>query len=130
MLNTYTLDEHVSNIERYICTIKDSTQSIYRMLPFSHVPHLMLIHLVKNAVFWLNIFPSSNGDLSVYSPRYILTAHEVSYSRHAVLEFGLYVQTYEEHFNNMNQRIIGAICLGPIGNCQGGHWFIYLTSGS
>ena len=25
---------------------------------------------------------------------------------------------------------MGAICLGPTGNAQGGHWFLSLTSGS
>ena len=44
--------------------------------------------------------------------------------KHAVLEFRSYVQTHEEHSNRM-----GAICLGPTGNAQGGHWFFSLTSG-
>jgi hypothetical protein len=31
------------------------------MLPFQHVPRLMVIWLVSNAIFWLNAFPPSQG---------------------------------------------------------------------
>jgi hypothetical protein len=61
-LNTTAADENVSDIERHICTIKDSTRSAYRMLPYRHVPQIALIHLVKNAVFWwLNALPTNAG---------------------------------------------------------------------
>ena len=86
-------------------------------------------HLVKNAVFWLNAFPSSDGVSSSHSPRYLLTGRELEYDKHAVMEFGQYVQTHEEHTNDMRQRTVGAICLGPTGNQQGAHWFMCLTSG-
>ena len=59
-----------------------------------------------------------------------MPGHEVSCSRHAVIAFGLYVQTHEEHSNDMHQSSVGAICLGPKGNRQGGHWFMCLTYGS
>ena len=89
----------------------------------------MLIHLVRNAVFWLNAFPTNDGVSKKYSPRYILTGQQLSYKKHAVIEFGAYVQTHEQHSNNMEQRTMGAICLGPTGNQQGGHWFMSLSSG-
>ena len=47
-----------------------------------------------------------------------------------MLEFGSYVQTHEEHSNGKEPQTMGAICLGPTGNAQGGHWFLSLTSGS
>ena len=56
-------------------------------------------------------------------------ARELSFDKHAVLEFGSYIQTHEEHSNGMGPRTMGAICLGPTGNAQGGHWFFSLTSG-
>jgi hypothetical protein len=84
---------------------------------------------VKNAVFWLNAFPTDDGVSKKYSPRYIMTGQHLSYDKHAVIEFGLYVQTHEEHSNNMDQRTMGCICLGPTGNQQGGHWFMSLASG-
>ena len=129
-LNTCSENEHVPDIERFIRTIKDSTRSAYRMLPFTRIPRMLVIHLVINSVFWFNAFPSTDGVSSKHSPRRLLVGYEVSYSKHAVLKFGSYVQTHEEHTNDMSQRTAGAICLGPTGNQQGGHWFMSLTSGS
>ena len=129
MLNTCARGEHVPEVERYIRTIKDATRSTYRLLPYRTIPRLVLSHLVKNAVFWLNAFPSSDGVSSSHSPRYFLTGRELEYDKHAVLEFGQYVQSHEEHTNDMRQRAVGAICLGPTGNHQGAHWFMCLTSG-
>ena len=45
------------------------------------------------------------------------------------LEFGAYAQTHEAHDNDMRPRTIGAICLGPSGNEQGGHYFLSLRTG-
>ena len=130
MLNMCAADEHVPDIERFIQTIKDSTRSTYSILPFSHVPRIMIIHLVKNSVFWMNAFQSSDGVSSKYSPRYILTGSDVTYQHHVHEKFGQYVQTHENHNNDMTQRTIGAICLGPSGNRQGSHWFMCLTLGA
>ena len=90
----------------------------------------MLIHLTKNSVFWLNAFPARDGVSSKHSPRYIMTGQELSYSRHVQLEFGEYVQTHEEHTNEMMERTLSAICLGPTGNQQGSHWFLSLSTGA
>ena len=128
-LNTAAADEHVPDIERQIRTIKDSTRSTYRMLPFRRIPRIMLIHLVKTAVFWLNAVPTNDGITQRYSPRYILTGQHVLASKHAVIPFGAYVQTHEPHTNDMGQRTASCICLGPTGNTQGGHYFMSLTSG-
>ena len=129
-LNCCAADEHVPDIERYIRTVKDRVRSTYRMLPFKRVPRLVLIHLVKNAVFWLNALPASDGVSSVHSPRYLLTGRELEYPLHVRLEFGEYVQTHEKHGNRMTDRTVGAICLGPNGNSQGGHHFMCLSTGA
>ena len=47
MLNCCAADEHIPDVERYIRTIKDRARSTYRMLPFRHVPRIMLVHLIK-----------------------------------------------------------------------------------
>ena len=73
--------------------------------------------------------PSRRWVSSVHSLCFHLTGWELSFDKHAVLEFGSYVQTHEEHSNGMEPRTMGAICLGPTGNAQGGHWFFSLTSG-
>ena len=80
-------------------------------------------------IFWLISFPSPNGPLLEYSPRYILTGKELSYKHHAVLEFGEYVQTHEQHTNNMNSQTLGVIYLGLTGNAQGTHYFLSLATG-
>ena len=90
----------------------------------------MLIHLIKNTVFWLNALPARDGVSSTHSPRYLMTGQELNYNNHVRLEFGEYVQTHEEHTNNMNKRTMGAICLGPTGNQQGSHWFLSLATGA
>ena len=40
------------------------------------------------------------------------------------------MQTHEEHNNEMMERTLGAICLGPTGNQQGSHWFLSLSTGA
>jgi hypothetical protein len=129
MLNTTAANEHVPDIEQYIHTVKEQTRSTYTMLLYCHLPQIALLHLVKNAVFWLNTFLKNDGVSKKYSPQYIMTGQQLSYNTHAVIEFGSYVQTHEEHSNNMDQRTMGCICLGPTGNQQGRHWFMSLASG-
>ena len=129
-LNCCAADEHVPDIERYIRMVKDPVRSTYRMLPFKRVPCLVLIHLIKNAVFWLNALPAMDGVSSTHSPRYILTGWELEYPLHVRLEFGEYVQTHEKHGNRMTDCTLGAICLGPNGNSQWGHYFMCLSTGA
>ena len=49
-------DKHVPEIECYIHTEKERTQSGYNSFPFECILWLMLICLVANVVFWLNAF--------------------------------------------------------------------------
>jgi len=121
--------EHNCEIERYIRTVKDRSRSGYNSLPFERMPRVMIIRLVSNAVFWLNAFPHPDGVSSTLSPRYIMTGQQLDFKKHVRLEFGAYVQTHEEHSNGMEPRTQGAICLGPTGNEQGGHYFMSLVSG-
>ena len=99
-LNTCGADEHVPEIERFIRTVKDRVRSVYHSLPYKYIPRLLLVHLVKAAVFWLNAFPHCDG-ISDQSPRYIMTGQTLNFQRHARLELGAYVQTHEEHDNSM-----------------------------
>eukprot|EP00980_Cylindrotheca_fusiformis_P011053 scaffold2537_cov102-Cylindrotheca_fusiformis.AAC.1 len=128
MLNCCGADEHVPEIERYIRTVKDRTRSTYRMLPFRRLPRIVLIHLLKNAVLWLNALLAADGVSSQHSPRYLMTGRELTYDKHVRLEIRCICS--EEHSNNMRERTTGAICLGPTGNAQGGHWFMSLATGS
>ncbi|KAG7373060.1 hypothetical protein IV203_033784 [Nitzschia inconspicua] len=128
-LNPCSADEHVPEVERMVRTIKDRVRSVYVTLPFRHIPRLMVKRLVANAVLWWNALPAPDSVSDVHSPRYLLVGNELTYDKHVRLEFGSYVQTHEVHTSEMRQRTLGAICLGPTGNSQGGHYFMSLTSG-
>ena len=99
------------------------------MLPFRRLPRILLSYLARNAVFWLNSFPAADGISSLLSPRYIVLGKNIIYDKHIRQEFGSYVQTHEENDNGMPERTIGAICMGPSGNMQGGHNFMSLVTG-
>jgi hypothetical protein len=87
-INTAAANKHVPDIECQIRTVKDSTRSTYQMLPFRRIPYIVLIHLVKNAVFWINTVPTNDGITRQYSPQYIMTGPQLLASKHAVLPFG------------------------------------------
>ena len=100
------------------------------MLPFDHIPQVILIHLAKNAVFWLNMLPHPDGMSSTHSSHYIMTGQELQYDLHVHLEFREHVETHEAFTNEMYERTLGAIYLGPNGNAQGGHWLMSLATGA
>ena len=128
-LNIVTRGEHVPEVERYIRTVKDRTRSVYNSLPFEKFPTRLIVEIVYAQVFWLNAFPSDGGLSRTQSPRILVTGMGVDYNMHCKLECGSYVQTQEEHSNNMAPRTIGAIALRPTGNVQGGFYFYNLATG-
>jgi hypothetical protein len=89
----------------------------------------MVIEMVHSSVFWLNMFPASDGVSDVLSPRAIIVGLKLDYNKHCQLEFGSYVQVHEEHDNSMESRTTGGIAFRPTGNAQGGYYFYSLTSG-
>ena len=129
-LQTADANDHIPEIEQYIRSVKDRVRSSYRMLPFSHVPRIILTHLVRNVIFWMNAFPSVQGRLRDNSLRYIMTGRPITYKAHVPCEFRQYPQTHEEHDNSMDKWMMGAICLGLTGNQLGGHYFMSLLTRS
>ena len=128
-LDCAAVGAHVPEIERQIRTIKERCRCVYGLIPYNRIPKLMVRELVYWSVMWLNSFPEADGVSSEMSPREIMTGRKVSY-RSCQLEFGTYVQTHEEHNNDMTERTIGAIALRPSGNAQGGHYFMSLSTGA
>ena len=128
-LNTVANDDHVPEVERYICTLKEQTHAIYNTLPFKQMPSCIIIEMVYVANLWLNMFPHPDGNSQTMSPRTILMGHHIEYATHCQLEFGEYVQTHEEHDNSMQPQTIGALSLCPTGNVQGGYFLFSLTTG-
>jgi hypothetical protein len=74
----------------------------------------MLKEMVTSCVFWLNMFSSRDGVSDTLSPRVLMTGYTLDYDKHCRLEFGLYVQTHEDHDNSMESRTTGAIALPPL----------------
>jgi hypothetical protein len=93
------------------------------------MPNWMVIEMVYTSVFWLNSFPSAQGISETLSPWEIVLRQSLDYNQHCQLEFGMYVQTHEQHDNGMGARTTGAIALRPTGNAQGDHYFMSLTTG-
>jgi hypothetical protein len=122
-------DEHVPQVEQLNRTIKERAWATCNMLPFQHMPTVLVIEMVKAAVFWLNAFPNKNGVSERSSPRTIVTGKMVDYTKHCKYEFGEYVQVHEEHDNSMTARTVGAIALRPTENTQGNWLFMSLLTG-
>ena len=59
----------------------------------------------------------------------ILVSEVLGWNKRARAKLGAYMQTHEEHINDMSARALGAICLGTIGNEQDGHYFMSLSTG-
>ena len=128
-LNTTSRDEHVPEVEQYICTLKEHVRACYNILPFDKYPHHLIIEMVYTQKFWLNAFPHMDGISQMMSLKEIIPEFKVNFLQHCKLEFGDYMQTHEEHMNDMRSCMIGALLLRPTGNSQGGYYFYSLMTG-
>jgi hypothetical protein len=115
-LNCVSRDEHVPEIERCIRTVKERTRCNYNMCPFKKLPSRIIIKMVYCSLFWLNMFPPTDGISTTISPRTLIAGHRLDYSKHCCLEFGTYVQVHKQHDNSMATCTTGAIALRPTGN--------------
>ena len=70
-----------------------------------------------------------DGISQMMSPKEIITGFRVNFLQHCKLKFGDYVQTHEEHTNDMTSHMIGTLSLWPTGNSQGGYYCYSLTTG-
>jgi hypothetical protein len=126
ILNTTAASEHVPEIERHICVIKERARAIVSTLLFKNLPSRMIIELIHFILLWPNAFPPSSGVSNTYSPRTIVTGAALDYNKHCRLPCGAYVETHEENepTNTMAERTRGAICIGPTANFQGSYIFL------
>ena len=119
-VNVVSKEEHVPDIERLIRVIKERARSYYAMLPFDFMPQTMVIHLLTTVVFYINAFVWREGVSQFLPPITIVEGLPLDFNKHFHLIFGEYVHTYEGTTNDMKERTVGAIALGPSGNFQGG----------
>ena len=87
--------------------------------------------MIYNCVLWINAFPPKGGVSDSIRPRTLLTGVKFDYNCHCKLAFGAYTQFRKEIFptNSQKSRTLGAICLGPSVNLQGGYKFMNLCTG-
>jgi hypothetical protein len=91
-LNTTSNDKHISEAERLIRTVKDRSRCVYTTVPFKCMPTCMTVELVYASVFWLNMFPATNGVSNTISPRGLISDLKLYYGKHCRIKFGVYVQ--------------------------------------
>jgi len=127
-LNTVSRDEHVSDAERRIRTLKERCRCMYNTLPFNKFPHQMIVQMLYSSDFWLNVFPPEDG-VSEMNPRELITGMEIDFDKHCQLEYGTCAQVHDKHDNSMTPRTTGALAMRPTGNAQGGYWFHSLSTG-
>ena len=96
IINVVSRDEHVPEIERYNRTIKERVRAGYNILPFNHMPPILIIELVYSQVFWRNMFALKGGISLTQSPSEIILNQKLDFNTHCKVEFGEYVQTHEE----------------------------------
>jgi len=94
-LNIVSYDEHVTEVEYYIRTIKERTRSICNSLPFKKYYNQLRVENVYGHVFWLNALLATNGILQHRITRNIITGSKIDYLLYCQLECGSYVQTHE-----------------------------------
>jgi hypothetical protein len=127
-LHVVSNGEHVPEAERYIRTVKERTRCVYNTVPFKCMPSRMLVEMVQLIVFWLNMFPATDGVSDTLSPRGIIVGLKLDYTKHCQLEFRSYAPVHEEHDNSMTTRATGAIALRPKGNPRDGYYFLSLST--
>ena len=128
-LNLTGRDEHLPQIKRYHCLIKERARSSYHNMPFQKLPSTVVVELIYNVVFFLNGFPWTQGISQDISPLEIVTGYKLDFQRHCQLIFGEYAQVREETTNTLKKRTTGAIFMRLLGNAQASLRFYNLSSG-
>jgi hypothetical protein len=128
--NTADADDHVSEVERSIRTVKERTRCLVHGLPYKRLPRVMIRSGLENSKRALNQLPVKGGVSKTMSPLTIMTGKPLPDYNDMKIEFGAYVQVYEANnpTNTMKARTTGAIALAPTGNAQGGYYFMSLVT--
>jgi hypothetical protein len=115
-------DSHVPKVERSICVVKERVRCTIAGLPFKRIPRIMIRGLAQFAVKSLNQLLALNGVSTLISPLTIMTGDGAVDVSKLTLEFGEYVQVFEDNLpsNNTNSRTTGGIAMNPSNSSQGG----------
>jgi hypothetical protein len=131
-LNVCAPGEHVPEVERKICTVKERIRGLITMLPFRKIPPIMVTYAVIFSVMWLTFFPPKGGVSPTLSPQAIFTGISPNAEKYCSIPFGGYAQVHVE-VNPSNDvmiaRTVGGISLGPTRNIQETYKFMSLLTG-
>ena len=130
VIETTAKNEHVAEAERANRTLKERVRSFTTTLPYK-LPNIMIIHLVYYCVTMINSFRKVSAvGMGKIPPKELLTGRKIDYKKDCSLKFGEYVQVHDDEMitNTLNERTLGAIVLGPIGNVQGSYSFLNLKT--
>ena len=98
-------------------------------MPLKLIFKSMIIHLVVNAIFWINVFPPSKSGAGLSNNKrhgqlFLITV--VDHKNLFCLQPGEYDQVHQdyepENTIDVDQKV-GAIILGPKYNLQNGYFF-------
>lgn len=121
-------DEHVPDIERAVCTVKERSRCSTQSLPFKRIPGIMIDANIQDKVTWLNQFTPHDYISNTIGPAgMILGSPPVNY-HNLKLDFGQYCQVHDGTDNTQSAQSVGAIALCPK-NTQGSYYFMSLATG-
>ena len=124
-------DDHVRPVERSIRTVKEGIRCTIADVPFRRIPKIMTRSLVTLRTRNLNQFPSENGMSSSLSPLTIVTGEPKPDTRKFNLDFGSYVEVFEDNGfmqNSTRTRRAPASGIGPTTRRKVSHHFMSLAT--
>lgn len=130
-LTTVPNDAHISEVKRFIQTVKERCHGLYNTSPFKNkpIPSLMIDSLVRSAVFWFLAFPKSDCACGDQSPMLVVQGFCLALVHYGFFKWGDYVQTVETTTNTTQERTIGAVFLHPANCATGDFYFMSLLTG-
>ena len=132
LLNISAADEHVSQVERLIQTIKERTRCQVQHLPYAKYPRSMVIGCVIFATKSLNNEVDMSRLSDKHSPSMLITGRPQPKNDEVTsLMFGEYVEVYSgtNAINTNEECTTSAVALYPSGNLQRGWMFLSLNTG-
>ena len=80
-------DDHVTEIEIFIRSIKESNRATWKMLPFNNIPNGVIVDIVTVGAMWLNMFPPTDGISTSIIPRTLVTGLKINNKNHFRIDF-------------------------------------------
>ena len=106
-VNTTAAREHVAEIERGICLIKEECQSVVKSLLFWYMHRKIVTFVVYFVTMFVDAVPAAEGISGVFSPCDIVTQQETDSKKDCKAQFGWYMEASTDAVvrNDMKSRI-------------------------